>query len=323
MTSRQRLAAVALVLGAALSAAPAARADDTKVVAAEALFNEGRALLDRGRFEEACERFERSEQIDPAVGTLLNLGECYEKLDRIASAWAAYRQAVALAVTRNDERRATLARRAAANVEPRLARLSIAVDEKVPGLVVTRNGTPVDAAAFDTPVPVDAGPQVVIATAPARKPWQTTIEVAQGSSELLRVPPLVIDPSADAAPSSEAPAERQPNSTQRTVAIALEIGGGAVLAGGLLFGGLAAARWSSVEESCPDGRCPTEAERQRRASDADAAQTFATLSNVSLAVGGAALVAGIVLHLTAPNRRLTIAPAFDRRSVGFVASLGL
>jgi len=96
-----------------------------------------------------------------------------------------------------------------------------------------------------------------------------------------------------------------------------------MLAGGLVFGGLAAGRWSSVEETCPDGRCPTETERQRRVSDAEAAQTFATISNITLAAGAAALVAGVVLHLTAPARRVSIAPVFDPRAVGIVASLGL
>lgn len=324
MKVRRVLAAGMIVVGAAVTIAPAARADDANVVAAEALFNEGRALLDKGRFEEACGRFARSQQIDPAVGTLLNLGECYEKLDKLASAWAAYRQAAALAITRNDERRASLARAAAAKAEPRLARLSISVEGQVPGLVVTRNGATVDPAALDTAVPVDPGPQVVVATAPERKSWSTTIDVTQGATEAVRVPQLVLDESA-IPPSPPPPhaAGPPPGNTQRTVAIGLEIGGSAVLVGGLIFGGLAAARWASVEETCPDGRCPNEAERQRRASDADAARRFATASNVSLAIGGAALVAGIVLHLTAPGRRVSLVPAFDQRSFGVVASLGL
>ena len=324
MKLRERLMAVALTAGVVLSASPGkARADETKAVAAETLFNEGRALLDKGRFEEACERFARSQQIDPAVGTLLNLGECYEKLDKVASAWGAYRQAAALAVTRNDERRASLARTAAANVEPRLARLAISVENAPPGLVVTRNGTPVAAAAFDTPVPVDAGPQVVVASAPEKKPWTTTIGVRAGATSTVRVPPLEPDSSAVVVTPPPPPPENEGGSAQRTVAIALEIGGGVVLAGGLLFGGLAAASWSSVEQTCPDGRCPDEGERRRRASDAESAQTFATISNVAVGVGAAALVTGIVLHLTAPDRRVSVAPVFDPRSFGIVASLGL
>jgi hypothetical protein len=312
----------ASVLAVALSTSSAARADETNVVAAETLFNEGRALRDKGRFEEACERFSRSQQLDPAVGTLLNLGECLEKLDKIASAWGAYRQAIVLAVTRKDERRASLARRGADRIEPRLARLTITVDGSIPGLTVKRNGARVEAAAYDTPVPVDAGPQVIAATAPDRQPWQTTVELRSGGNESVRIPTL--EPTSPP-PIAPPPPAHEPSSgnTQRTVALGFGIGGGVVLAGGVVFGGLAFARWSAVDETCPNGRCPTEADRRRHTSDVATARTFATISNVAVGVGAAAIVAGVVLHLTAPERRVSVIPLVDRSAVGIVATLGL
>lgn len=316
MNLRKTLFALAIATAPVITTSPAAHADDAKVVAAEALFNEGRALLDKGRFEEACERFTRSQQIDPAVGTLLSLGECYEKLDKIASAWGAYRQAAALAQTRNDDRRASLARRAAANIEPRLARLAIAVEASPPGLVVSRNGIPVDAATLDTAVPVDAGPQEIVAAAPSRKPWKTTVDVAEGASETVRIPQLEAD--ASATPSPREPGTGSSGDTQRRIALGLEIGGGAVLVGGLVFGSLALGRWSSIDERCPNKACPPEL-----ASDVDAARSFATISTIGVGVGAAALLAGVVLHLTAPERRVALVPVLAPRSVGLVASFGL
>ena len=318
---RRRLQMIVVSLGLALCLPRAARADEAAVVAAESLFREGRALADKGRFEEACDRFARSQQLDPAVGTLLNLGECYEQVDKLATAWLAYRQATALAVTRKDERRASIARSAAARIEPRLALLSIASPKATPpGMTVTRNGVRVDPAAFDALLPVDPGLQTIEVTADERKTWQTTVELREGERSTVQLPDLE-----RTTPVAQTPAPQDDSSggTQRAVAIGLEIGGGAVLTTGLVFGALAFARWDSVSEVCPDGKCPSEAARLRKASDADEARTFSTISSVATAIGAVGLAAGVVLHLTAPERRVSVAPLVDRTALGLAVTLGL
>ena len=68
---------------------PAARPSPAMVA-----FEEGRALLEAGKYEEACAKFTASITDDPdAPGTLLNLGLCNEKLGRTATALAWYRKA--------------------------------------------------------------------------------------------------------------------------------------------------------------------------------------------------------------------------------------
>ena len=58
------------------------------------LFEEGRALREAGKYEEACAKFTASIKLDPdAPGTLLNLGLCNEKLGKTATALAWYRKA--------------------------------------------------------------------------------------------------------------------------------------------------------------------------------------------------------------------------------------
>jgi thioredoxin-like negative regulator of GroEL len=93
--------------------------------AAEALFNQGRDLMTAGKFVEACPKFEASQQLDPGLGTMLNLAECYEKTGRTASAWAEYREAIPLARAAGSKARQDLAVERAKALEERLSTLTI------------------------------------------------------------------------------------------------------------------------------------------------------------------------------------------------------
>lgn len=73
---------------------------------ADKLFAEGRELLTvKNDPKAACEKFEAAIRLDPtATGTMLNLGLCYEKLDRIATSIAWFRKAaIAAAEAHLDE----------------------------------------------------------------------------------------------------------------------------------------------------------------------------------------------------------------------------
>ena len=85
-------ASIPVVAGVVLSLARPALAQPTEsVAAAEQLFEQARALFDKGNFADACPRFGASYKLDPALGTLLNMATCYEMLGHIASAWGHYR----------------------------------------------------------------------------------------------------------------------------------------------------------------------------------------------------------------------------------------
>src|SRR5260221_8939712 len=94
---------------------------------AEALFSDGRKLMTAGKFRQACPKFEASLKLDPGVGTMLNLGDCYEKNQQSASAWAQFREASAAARAAGSREREELARQRAAALEPKLSRLTIIV----------------------------------------------------------------------------------------------------------------------------------------------------------------------------------------------------
>ena len=96
-----------------------AQADAQQKAAAESLFDEGKQLLSQGQYESACRRFEQSQEIDPGVGTLLYLGDCYERSGRPASAWATFREASSAALAAGQADRGRMAdERAARNFAP-------------------------------------------------------------------------------------------------------------------------------------------------------------------------------------------------------------
>ena len=109
-----------LVVPRVLLAQPAPAASSESSVA-DALFGEGRALLDAGRYGEAIAKFTESEKLDPGVGTMLNLAYCYEKIGKTATAWSSYRAAAAAAHDAADGDRETFAEERARAGEPALA----------------------------------------------------------------------------------------------------------------------------------------------------------------------------------------------------------
>src|SRR3954464_13366254 len=179
------------LLGWAGSASAQSAADKA---AAEGLFDQGRQAMQASDFAKACGLLERSQHIDPAVGTLLYLAECYEKSGRTASAWATFREAASSAAARGETERARVASARADRLQPTLSKLTIRVapeTARINGLHVTRDNTTLASALFDVAIPVDPGKYHVIASADGYQPFETDVEVAaSGESKSLDVPPL-------------------------------------------------------------------------------------------------------------------------------------
>lgn len=249
--------------------------------AAEVLFREGIELRRAGQTSEACEKFEESQRLDPAAGTLLNLGDCREAEGKLASAWALFEEARKAAVS--DVVREEAAARALA-VRERLSFLRIEVKEPAPGLVVRYGEVTLGRAAYGTRVPVDPGDVTVSASAPGYETWTTVVKVDQGT---LRVAVPALVPVAPDPPPPEAPPSRSVGPW------ILGASGVATLGVGLALGLVAKGHYDTAEGLCPthDG-CGDEA--MAEASKADA---LATTSTFLVPIGALALTGGIVWWL--------------------------
>ena len=107
----KRVAApLALIVALASARTSLAQTSAADKAAAQALFDEGKRLMDAGQFAQACPKFADSEKLDPGVGTLLNLGVCYEKNGQTASAWATYKEAASAAANAGEAAREKYAR---------------------------------------------------------------------------------------------------------------------------------------------------------------------------------------------------------------------
>jgi hypothetical protein len=296
-------AACSLSLAIALAAPPASAQSATDSATAESLFNEALELLANKRAAEACPKLEVSQRLDPGIGTLLYLADCYQQTGRTASAWGTFREAAYLAKAAKDDRE-DVAVESARNLEPKLSYLLVQVTPSAgSALEVERDGTVMQDALWNTAIPVDPGAHTVKASAPGKKPWSTTVNVGEGPrQETVVVPALEDAPVAmpvAAVPMSAPPAEpTHAANTQKTVGWVL-LGAGSA---GLITGGVLAllARGDNTDAK---SECRPDVIRlcnPRGVELGNSAHTKATWAGVSAGVGIAALGAGVTLLLLAP-----------------------
>lgn len=340
-------------VAAGLAMLVAARADAQSSGAstlAEQLFAQGRELARANRWAEACPRFEASMKYDPVLGTRLNLAACYEHIGKLASAWSLYRQAVDLASQAGDAKRRDYARRQAASLEPKLPRLVItAPADSPPGLLVMRDGTPIDPAALGLPLYVDPGPHEIAASAPGFVTVTQTVTVTEASTETVALPalhrptppaPKPEKPSTDAPVATAEPASSPaspphdevtapiaaPSSGRRRAGLWVGVGGVAVAGVGLVFGLKASSSYSDAKRLCgADLRCDQPSYEQGKRSISDA-RSSATISTVLVTAGAAAVAAGAIVFLTAPSASeraaIRVVPLAHDRGAGLALTGG-
>ena len=165
---------LAAVIGGALIVSSGGRAragaeDGDRSAVAEALFQEGRALLMAGNAADACPKLEESQRLDPAAGTLMALALCREQVGELASAWAAFVETEGRARLDGRSDRERLAHDHATALRPRLSTVSLRVPSDLagtPGLSIVLDGAALGAGAWNVDIPIDGGrPRPVIGSA--------------------------------------------------------------------------------------------------------------------------------------------------------------
>lgn len=273
---------------------PSARVEVSadQAAAAEALFQEARALVEKKEYAAACPKFAESQRLDPGIGTLMNLGDCYEKNGRMASAWATYREAIAEANRTDQRQREKDAAVLAARVEARLSRVTLRVPAANlrPGLKLSRDGQLVDPAQYGLSIPIDAGEHELRAEAPGHAPWSSRFGLAEGAKQELLVPALERLPE---------PAVAPPPGPQRTIGFVVAGAGIATVAAGGVLGLVAMSQRSEAQQlGCDDVACSTLEAKDKN----DSALGLANVSTVLFIAGGVTTAAGVVLVATAPKR---------------------
>jgi serine/threonine-protein kinase len=288
--TRPALALFAVLVAAA---APAWGAGPTDQAAGSALFQEAKQLVAAGDFGQACPKFAEAQRLFPTTGTLLNLGNCYEKLGKLASAWGTFKEAEVMARNQNDADREREASRRAEALSAQRAKLAVNVPPAVcvPGFELRRDGTLLGEGQWGSALPVDTGTHTFEAKAPGRKTWSTWVRVdTNGSSSTIEVPVLEVEV-------ASAPAGGW--GAQRTAGVIL---GGVGLAGmvvGAIFAAKAAVKNGESLPHCLVSdvtKCDATGVALR-----DQAFDAAHVSTGTFVAGGILAAAGIVIVVTAPS----------------------
>jgi hypothetical protein len=301
-----------VVAAVALSASSAiAEPSSAQKALAMRLFDDAEKLMASASYAGACPKYAESQRLDPQLGTLLHLGDCYEKAGKTASAWGAFKDAVEISAARKDAREERARQRLDA-LENKVPKLSIVVTSGEPeGIEVRQDGEVVSRVAWGTASPVDPGKHAFTAKAPRYKTWSKNVDVpSTGDTVQVTVPQL--EPETAEKPSVQTPAAQPGEPVIATPVAAREshtpvlgyvVGGVGVV--GLGVGGAFALRaMSKNSESnsagCVNNACPPDAKQMRL--DARSAGNVATVGFVA---GGALLAVGVTLILLAPKSTAT------------------
>jgi hypothetical protein len=155
---------------------------------AQALFEEGRALLDAGQPGPACEKFEAALKLDPeGLGTILNLGLCTEQLDKLATALTWFRRVQSRASELGKPDTEAAAKDKTTALAPKVPTIKIAFTHPPPdGTVATLDGAHVADVDLSR-IEVDAGKHVVDVTVPKASPVHEELTLVDGDAKTVTV----------------------------------------------------------------------------------------------------------------------------------------
>jgi hypothetical protein len=302
---RRSIGAIEIAVAVGIAICVAARIAGAQSAEAEALFDQANKLMAEGKLVEACEAFESSKRIEPRAGTLIRLGECREANHQLASAWTAYQEALTRV---KDQRKRDIATARVTALVPRLSTLVIEIgdDARIDGLVVSRNGNPIEPSAWNRAMPVDGGDVVIAAHAPGHTEWRNSVRIPDEAGVIvMRVPKLAEVVHAQKLAMPRVTSVRMADTSSRWTAtrrVAVGFGGAAAIATatavvlGLRARGLERDAFASCDPEVPCALAGTAQATLDRAHDR------ALIANIGFGIGaGAAITAGILWFVGRPR----------------------
>lgn len=279
---------VALALALAIARPASADPPDPKLERADELFAEAKAL-EATNLPEACNKFAQSLRYNPAaIGTLLNVALCDEKLGRIASAVGKFIEARDRSREQGLPEHLRAAEDHLAALQPRVPHLAIRLTEQLSDTKVLVDDRVIDPDTLGD-IPLDPGPHTVTVSAPDRLPHRAPFTIDPAEHKAIVIPAL-------------ARAVIVINSRRR-------IGQIATITGGAVFGtSIGLALWGRhlYRQQFDLGRCtslPTGVASCNTAgqTQTDKARTFGNVATVVGGIGLAAAAAGAVIWYLAPR----------------------
>ncbi len=286
--------------------ASVAGAQPTDAEQANKAFLEGRDLLTSNRTEEACQKFEESIGLDPtAPGVMLNLGLCYERLERYATSLFWFRKAQVAAAEahlpayEDEAKRHTLA--LATKVSLVRIDAPAGVEVRIDGKLIA----PIEYARLE----VDRGSHELEARVDGKPPYERSFDVTARDGGTLTIPPFVDEPTPP--PAVIEPVEPgTPPAPRGRLVLAASLGGAGL---GLCIASPLWARHTKrvYDDAVAAGEMP----------DGSSARLKQHVATGMFVAGAAAVGVAAYLYITRPASSTAVAPVIDGQQVG-IAIIG-
>jgi tetratricopeptide (TPR) repeat protein len=298
---RRALAAVALAFSSILVPQSAdAAGPSPEAVAADALYGSAKEALARGETRRACELFEESLRVQPAAGTLLNLGDCHFHLGQWMAALDYFRQGRKRLVP--GDYRISFADKRITDLESAVPHLELSLSGAPPSDVrvfLDEREIPLDS--LGAALAVDPGTHVFIVRAPEHRDERIEVTVKERETKTLALAAGPLLPggrggSLDVPPGAAAASASNRGRAQRIWGFAFGGLGAVALGTGAVLGLTAHATYDDALSHCPTGPASCTLPGVQGGHNAE---LEATASTIAFVAGGAAIATGAVLVFTA------------------------
>jgi hypothetical protein len=300
-----RIAASWLVVACVL--VPVVARGDDSVAKGDAAFEEAKRLEAEGKLVESCAKFHESLSFNPhAIGTLLNVAICEEKLGKIASALSHFTEARDRARESNLDQHRKVAEEHIATLTADVPHMTITLTETVAEtkILVDDHAVSIEDAAN---LAVDPGQRTIVVTAPDRVPYETKVSIDKGERKSVTIPKL-------------APPVKN---VRRIIAVGVGAAGIATLGTAIAIGYYEKGRYNDQFQGSPPNCDPdTKLCNEIGLSKTHSAQHVGTIATWTGVVGVVAIAAGGVLWFTSPTkaeRTVAVVPTVTPDSAGLAA----